>query len=173
MPSKKEAWFEAAEFLAKKQAESPAREVDMDELQRRSQRAKRSLFLRSPFSLIEEFVHCFSFNKKGSATRSFPLDDSILELLAERFRVYVKTSGSLDDAFQLNKPGKKGRGSAREAKRLQNQKLVVEYMYMAFREDGLSRDAAIEEISKTCNYSTSKVHSLLYRDRDKASTKKR
>lgn len=158
----------AAKLLAKIQAENPQPSVTVDDLVRKNQRGSRSRFRRNTFALIQEFVACFHFDKKGHATLSACPDDSIFELLAERFRDYINGKGSLDSAFELKKSGTRGRRTAREAERLHTQEFGARMMYEGFRADGVSKDQAIAEIAKSYDCSADKIHSLLFRDRSKA-----
>lgn len=164
--------IDAAKLLAEIQAKNPQPSVTVDELMRKHQRGSRSRFRRDPFALIQQFVSCFHF-KEGRATLAFRPDDSIIELLAERFREYINGKDSLDSTFALKKSGMRGRRTAREVERLLTQEFGAKMLYEWLTENGASKDQAISKIATSYCCSTSKIHSLLFRDRSKMPTPKK
>jgi hypothetical protein len=173
------AQIDAGKLFAKLQADKPRRSVTLDDLVRRNQRGHRKYFRDNSFALIEEFVACFNFDKSGHARLFSRPDDSIIELLAERFRGYMNGKGSLDSAFELKQSGTRGRRTARETERLRLQEFGAKMMYEGFRDkkipraERLSKDQAIDKIASFYRCSADKIHNLLFRNRSKVSVQKK
>jgi len=113
--------------------------------------------------LIDGFVSCFLLDKDGCERLGVMPKVAELEALAKRFRKYLTSTISLDEAFGL-KGTRRGRVSAKGAVSRRNQAIRVRAMYNELHSKGSLIKQAVAKIAKELNFTESKVKSLIFRN---------
>jgi hypothetical protein len=150
--------LDAAKLLAEIQAEKRSAALDIEVAAQVAARRNRRL---DSFQLIQAVVAGFTF-KSGRAHLLSRPDDTLIALLAERFRVYLNGSKSLDEAFHLKKPSP-GRGNPRERERLRVGRFAARMIYDGLRNDGMLKKQAIPEVARLLKCTETKAHSLIFK----------